>query len=97
MEVDKALIERLAGLARLKLSEEEVAEFQQDLGRILAFVEELNELDLEGVEPLEYITANRNILRADEPRLELDKADALKNAPLHDSDYFKVPKVLKKQ
>lgn len=97
MEVDKALIERLAGLAKLKLSEDEVAEFQKDLGQILSFVEELKEVDLEGEEPLEYITANKNILRADVARLELDKEAALKNAPLHDSDYFKVPKVLKKQ
>jgi aspartyl-tRNA(Asn)/glutamyl-tRNA(Gln) amidotransferase subunit C len=97
MEVNKALIERLAGLARLKLSEEEIREFQKDLSHILAFVEELNEPDLEGMEPLEYITAKRNILREDEPRLELKKEEALKNAPLHDSDYFKVPKVLKKK
>ncbi len=97
MEVDKALIERLAGLAKLKLSEEEIKEFQEDLSHILAFVEELNAVELEGVEPLEYITANKNILREDEARLELDKEAALKNAPLHDSDYFKVPKVLKKQ
>jgi len=97
MEVDKALIERLAGLAKLKLSEDEVAEFQNDLSQILGFVEELKEVDLEGVEPLEYITANKNIVRADEAHLELDKEAALKNAPLHDSDYFKVPKVLKKK
>ncbi len=96
MKVDKALIERLARLAKLELNESELADFEKDLGRILAFVEELNEVDLEGVEPLEYITPNRNVLREDEPRLEITKEEALKNAPLHDSDYIKVPKVLKK-
>jgi len=96
MKVDKALIERLARLSNLELSEEELAEFEKDLGQILTFVEELNEVDLEGEEPLEYITPNKNVLREDEPRLEITKEEALKNAPVHDSDYIKVPKVLKK-
>ena len=67
-----------------------------DLEKILAFVDKLNEIDTEGVEPLIYMSDEVNVLRADEISEETAQDEALKNAPQKDSDYFKVPTVLKK-
>jgi aspartyl-tRNA(Asn)/glutamyl-tRNA(Gln) amidotransferase subunit C len=55
----------------------------------------LNELDTEGVEPLIYLSEEFNVMRKDEARKTITQEQALKNAPKRDSDYFKVPKVLK--
>ena len=72
------------------------AEMKGDLEKILAFVDKLNEIDTKGVEPLIYMSDEVNVLRADEITEETSQEDALKNAPQKDSDYFKVPTVLKK-
>jgi aspartyl-tRNA(Asn)/glutamyl-tRNA(Gln) amidotransferase subunit C len=56
----------------------------------------LSEIDTEGVEPLIYISAEVNVLRVDEIKHEVSQENALKNAPQKDSDYFKVPTVLRK-
>jgi aspartyl-tRNA(Asn)/glutamyl-tRNA(Gln) amidotransferase subunit C len=61
---------------------------------MLAFVEKLNELDTDGVEPLIYMTEERNILRDDVPETTITQKEALQNAPKKDSDYFKAPKVI---
>lgn len=95
MKVNKALIQKLAKLSKLDLSEAEQEMMKGDLANIVQFVEKLNEVDLEGVEPLQYITAENNVLREDDVKQEITQEEALKNAPMHDSDYFKVPKVLK--
>jgi aspartyl-tRNA(Asn)/glutamyl-tRNA(Gln) amidotransferase subunit C len=68
---------------------------KKDLNRILGFMEKLNELDTEGVEPLIYLSEEINVMRYDESRQTITQKQALKNAPKRDSDYFKVPKVLK--
>ena len=57
-------------------------------------MESLNELDTSNVEPLIYMTEEKNVLRRDESRQEISHEDALKNAPKKDSDYFRVPKVI---
>jgi aspartyl-tRNA(Asn)/glutamyl-tRNA(Gln) amidotransferase subunit C len=96
MEVNDAMIEKLAHLARLKFNDEEKEEIKYDLQRMIAFVEKLNELDLEGVEPLLHMSDEVNVLREDEIKGSVSREDALKNAPLHDEQFFKVPKVIKK-
>lgn len=96
MEVNDALIEKLAHLARLKFNDEEKEEIKHDLQRMITFVEKLNELDLEGVEPLTHMTDEINVLREDEIKGSVSRDEALKNAPLHDGQFFKVPKVIKK-
>ncbi len=96
MEVNDALIEKLAHLARLKFNDDEKEEIRYDLQRMIAFVEKLNELDLEGVEPLVHMSGELNVLREDEINGSISREDALKNAPLHDEQFFKVPKVIKK-
>jgi aspartyl-tRNA(Asn)/glutamyl-tRNA(Gln) amidotransferase subunit C len=70
-------------------------EIKTDLQRMIAFVEKLNELDLTGVEPLLHMSDRVNVLREDEIKGSVDRESALKNAPLHDDKFFKVPKVIK--
>lgn len=96
MEVNNELIDKLSELARLEFDEQSKEEIKKDLTNIIRFVEKLNELDLSNVEPLIYITDEKNILRADKSEQTITKAEALSNVPLKDSDYIKVPKVIKK-
>ena len=96
MEVNDAMVEKLAHLSRLQFNEIEKAEIKSDLQRMIAFVEKLNELDLNGVEPLLHMSDEVNVLRDDEVKGSVSREEALKNAPLHDEQFFKVPKVIKK-
>lgn len=97
MKISLEEIRHLAHLARLEFSEDEMQAMQGDMDKILGFVEKINELDLEGVEPLVYLSEERNVLRKDEAQSLLTKDEALKNAPDKDSDYFRVPKVLQRE
>jgi len=96
MEVNDALVDKLANLARLKFDAAEKEEIKSDLQKMIAFVEKLNELDTTGVEPLLHMTNEVNVLRDDEIKGSITREEALKNAPLHDEQFFKVPKVIKK-
>ena len=96
MEVNDAMIDKLAHLARLKFDEAEKQEIKTDLQRMIFFVEKLNELDLDGVEPLLHMSDEVNVLREDEIKGSVNRSEALKNAPSHDEQFFKVPKVIKK-
>jgi aspartyl-tRNA(Asn)/glutamyl-tRNA(Gln) amidotransferase subunit C len=96
MEVNDAMVDKLAHLARLQFNDADKAEIKTDLQRMIAFVEKLNELDLSGVEPLMHMSDEVNVLREDEIKGSVSREDALKNAPLHDEQFFKVPKVIKK-
>jgi aspartyl-tRNA(Asn)/glutamyl-tRNA(Gln) amidotransferase subunit C len=95
MEVNDAMIDKLAHLARLKFNEAEKQEIKTDLQRMIAFVEKMNELDLENVEPLLHMSDEINVLREDIVEGSVSRAEALKNAPVHDEQFFKVPKVIK--
>ncbi|MGZ8557692.1 MAG: Asp-tRNA(Asn)/Glu-tRNA(Gln) amidotransferase subunit GatC [Chitinophagaceae bacterium] len=95
MEVTDTMIDKLAHLARLKFNEAEKQEIKIDLQRMIVFVEKLNELDLDGVEPLLHISEEVNVLREDEVKGSVSCIEALKNAPAHDEQFFKVPKVIK--
>lgn len=96
MQVDDKLIEKLAHLSRLEFENESKEEIKKDLTRILAFVDKLNELNTDNVEPLVYMTDEINVLREDEVKQTISQDEALKNAPKHDSDYFRVPRVVEK-
>ena len=93
MHIDKNTVDKLAHLARLEFSEAEKETMVQDMDKILAFVDKISELDLEGVEPLVYLTEDQNVMRKDEVITQVTKDEALKNAPDKDTDYFRVPKV----
>jgi aspartyl-tRNA(Asn)/glutamyl-tRNA(Gln) amidotransferase subunit C len=94
MEVNDELIENLANLARLQFNDEEKEEIKKDLQRMISFVEKLNELNTDGVEPLLHMTDETNVLREDEIDGSVSREEALQNAPLTDGIYFKVPKVI---
>ena len=96
MEVNNKLIEDLSRLAKLKFDEKSAEKMKEDLNKMIGFVDKLSEIDTEGVEPLIYLSDEVNVLRADEIAHEVSQVNALKNAPQKDSDYFKVPTVLKK-
>ncbi len=95
MEVNDAMVEKLAHLSRLRFNDAEKEEIKNDLQRMIAFVEKLNELDLDGVEPLLHMSDEVNVLREDEIKGSISREEALKNAPLHDEHFFKVTKVIK--
>ena len=95
MEVTDGMIEKLARLARLTFNEAEKEEIRRDLQRMISFVEKLNELDLTGVTPLMHMSSEVNVLREDEIKGSVTREEALKNAPAHDDQFFKVPKVIK--
>lgn len=94
MKVDNELIDKLARLSKLEFDEAAKAGIKKDLTRMLDFVEQLKELNTDGVEPLIHVNEEMNKFREDEVTEELSQKDALKNAPKHDSFYFKVPKVV---
>ena len=96
MEVNDALVEKLAHLSRLQFNETEKTDIKKDLQRMIAFVDKLSELNLEGVEPLLHMSEEVNVLREDDVKGSVSREEALKNAPLHDEQFFKVPKVIKK-
>ncbi len=96
MEVNEEMVDKLAHLSRLQFNETEKAEVKNDLQQMIAFVEKLNELNLDGVQPLLHMSPEVNVLREDEIKGSISREEALKNAPLHDEQFFMVPKVIKK-
>jgi len=96
MEITDAMVDKLAHLARLSFDEAGRQQIRADLQRMIHFVEKLDELDLEGVEPLMHMTREVNVLREDIVQGSVSRADALRNAPSHDDQFFKVPKVIRK-
>ena len=96
MEVNNKLIQDIAKLSKLKFDDSAEEKMKSDLGKMIAFVDKLNEIDTEGIDPLIYMSEEVNVLREDKVTEKTSQEDALKNAPEKDSDYFKVPTVLKK-
>jgi aspartyl-tRNA(Asn)/glutamyl-tRNA(Gln) amidotransferase subunit C len=93
-KIDIKTVDEIAHLARLEFNNEAKAEILNDMNRMLAWVDKLNELDTDKVEPLIYMSEERSVLREDEVKQTLTQKEALQNAPKKDSDYFKVPKVI---
>jgi aspartyl-tRNA(Asn)/glutamyl-tRNA(Gln) amidotransferase subunit C len=93
-KIDIKTVDEIAHLARLEFDQEAKAEILNDMNRMLGFIDKLNELDTDNMEPLIYMTQEKNVLRPDEPEVSLTQKEALKNAPKKDSDYFKAPKVI---
>ncbi|HMQ67658.1 MAG TPA: Asp-tRNA(Asn)/Glu-tRNA(Gln) amidotransferase subunit GatC [Ignavibacteria bacterium] len=89
-------VDKIANLAKLKFADNEKLKLQKDLNKVLEYIDHLNELDLEGIEPLENINETENVLRKDEVFTWLTTEEALKNAPSKTGKFFKVPKVLDK-
>lgn len=97
MKINEATLDRIAELARLDVSDPATrATLLADMQRVFDFVEKLNEVDTTGVEPLIFMTDEVDVLREDVASIEITKKEALMNAPVKDSDYFKVPRVVDK-
>lgn len=93
MKVDKDTLKKIAHLARLELREDQEEAMLESLSEILTWVEKLNEIGTEGVEPLTNMSLETNMLREDKVTGHLDQEDALKNAPDKSGGYIKVPKI----
>ena len=87
-------VEHVAALARLSFTEEEKQKLTAQLNEILRYMEQLNTLDTSNVEPLSHVIELQNVFRQDVLRPSLPREEALKNAPSHTDEFFKVPKVL---
>jgi len=98
MEINDELIDRISRLAYLEFkSEEERLRIISDLEKILNFMNKLNTLDTSGVDPLVYMSDQENITGKDEINNVLSSENTFRNAPDHDEQYFKVPKVIDKK
>ena len=96
MEITPKMIGHLAHLSRLEFGEERKESIRLDLTRMVGFIEKLQEVNTEGVEPLLFMSDVQHVTRTDEVAGSVTRAAALKNAPLTDGTYFKVPTVIKK-
>jgi aspartyl-tRNA(Asn)/glutamyl-tRNA(Gln) amidotransferase subunit C len=94
MSVDTATVRRIARLARIAVADEEVEHLKGELNAMLAFVEQLSEVDIAGVEPMTSVTPVQMRRRADEVIDGGIAADILANAPARQDDFFVVPKVV---
>jgi aspartyl-tRNA(Asn)/glutamyl-tRNA(Gln) amidotransferase subunit C len=94
MKINKETIAKIAHLSRLELNEEATEKMVGNLSEILDWVEKLNEIDTDNVEPLFTMSSEVNMLREDKVGEHLDHESGLKQAPKRDSDYFRVPKVM---
>jgi len=96
MKIDDKLIADLASLAKLSFNEKSSKNMQDDLKKIIGFIDKLSEINTENVEPLIYLSEELNVLRTDNNVENISQEQALTNAPQKDSDYILVPKVLEK-
>ena len=94
MPVDAATVRRIAHLARIAVADEEVEHLQAELNAILAFVEQLSEVDVSGVEPMTSVTPMAMKKRPDVVTEGGDPAVILRNAPAAEDQFFLVPKVV---
>ncbi len=84
----------VANLVRLSLTEDEIAEFQPQLDHVLSYIEQLNEVDVEGIDPTAHASAVYNFFRADVPREGFSREEATANAPHSGNGLFLVPKMV---
>lgn len=93
--ISDALLDKLAHLSMLEFKEEEKEEMKIELEKMFTFIEKLNELDTTRVRPLLHMSERQDVFRKDEVEGQISREDAFKNAPEHDREFFKVPKVIK--
>ncbi|MHB8339216.1 MAG: Asp-tRNA(Asn)/Glu-tRNA(Gln) amidotransferase subunit GatC [Ignavibacteriaceae bacterium] len=94
MSVTRKDVEYISELARLKFNGEELESFTKDLNEILSYVDKLNELNTDDIEPLSHPVEGVNVFRDDVVKPSITTEEALKNAPDNDESFFKVPKVI---
>ena len=94
MSLSRQDVEKISLLARLRLTDDELATMTEQLGKIVGYVEQLGELDTDDVQPMAHAVEQHNVFAADEVRPSLPRAEALANAPKADDECFLVPAVL---
>ena len=94
MKVNNKLVEYLAHLSRLDFDDDSKEKMKFDFEKMLDFVAKLEEVDTENVEPLSYMSSELNVLREDKVEQLLTQEQALQNAPVNDTDYIRIPKVI---
>lgn len=86
-------VEHVAKLARLELSEDEKELYTKQLGDVLKYVDQMNEVDTSNVKPMTQVVDFVNVMREDEVVCEITKAELMANAPDEEAGFFKVPKI----
>jgi aspartyl-tRNA(Asn)/glutamyl-tRNA(Gln) amidotransferase subunit C len=94
MSVDQATVRRIAHLARIAVSDEEVPHLQNELNAMLAFVEELSAVDVDGVEPMTSVIPMKMVWRKDVVADHAGAPTVVANAPVSEDNFFTVPKVV---
>jgi aspartyl-tRNA(Asn)/glutamyl-tRNA(Gln) amidotransferase subunit C len=94
MKITEEMVNHIAHLARLEFEGDKKTAIQQDMEKIISFMDKLSEVPTENIEPLIFMNEEFNKLREDVAVEKITHEQALKNAPQKDSDYFRIPKVL---
>jgi aspartyl-tRNA(Asn)/glutamyl-tRNA(Gln) amidotransferase subunit C len=94
MKIDDKLVQRIASLGRVSLSDDENKAMVSDLSKILAYIEKLNELDIKDVEPTSHVLELANVTREDVSRPSISADQALANAPDRADNFYRVPKII---
>jgi len=87
-------IKKVAKLARIEFSEDELQQFTTQLDSIIGYIEKMNELDTDAIPPTSHVVDVKNVMREDEVRESLPREESIKNAPLAEEGFFKVPKII---
>jgi len=93
-KIDEKLIRHIGLLSRIELTDEQVATFGRQFADIVAYMDKLQELNTDGVEPLAHALPVDNVFAEDAPGVSLPPEQALANAPQRDGHFYKVPKVI---
>uniref|UniRef100_A0A7C4AIH7 Aspartyl/glutamyl-tRNA(Asn/Gln) amidotransferase subunit C n=1 Tax=Thermodesulfovibrio aggregans TaxID=86166 RepID=A0A7C4AIH7_9BACT len=94
MKISKEQVKHIAMLARIELNEDEIELYQEQLSKILDYVEKLNEIDTTEIEPTSHVINLSNVFREDRIKPWLSRDEALKNAPDATDKFFRVPKII---
>ena len=95
-KINEDIVKHVAELSRLSLGEDDVRKYQQQLSRIIQYIEQLNEVDTKGVSPTTHVLPSmKNVFRDDIPEVSLPQEEALRNAPSRAGNFFKVPRIIK--
>ena len=91
--ITKEQVQHVAKLAKLTLTEEETDLYAQQLSKIFDYIDQLNEVNTEGVEPMTQPIPTVNVMREDIMKKQFERAEMLKNAPHEEFGFFRVPKI----
>lgn len=94
MKISVEMVNHIALLSRLEFKEEEIVKFQEQLSRIIEYVEKLNEVDTKDIEPTSHVISINNVFREDKVGKSLPREEALRNAPDSTEKFFRVPKII---